>query len=416
MFRVRIGLCAALVALSAFAAIAQQPRSTTNRDTLRWRDRSGATRTRSTRVAARPDSEAAATNSTTSGRSSGASASSLAGITKGTGVLPNDHGQIWREYDISDYTLSVTDTKRPEQAVIDWILRETGYETWHSGPLAILSAPNSRTLIAYHTPEIQAVVADLIDRFLAAGSQSHGFGIRVITIGNPNWRARSKDLLKPIPAQTQGVQAWLVQKEDASLLATELAKRTDFREHSSPHLLVNNGQSTTVSRTRTRTYVQNLLSRPEAWPGYEAELAEIDEGFTIELSPLLSLDNDMIDAVIKLKVDQIEKLHTVVIDVPTTVAPRQRAQVEVPQMSQRHMQERFRWPEDKVLLVGLGMIALPVPAQKSPLNLTNMTLRTGPPRADLLVFIEHKGPIDETGNGGRRVRRTDSAATYRNRY
>ena len=53
------------------------------------------------------------------------------------GSLPNDAGQVWREYDISSYTARVTATKRPEQAIIDWILRDTGYEAWHTDPLSI---------------------------------------------------------------------------------------------------------------------------------------------------------------------------------------------------------------------------------------------------------------------------------------
>ena len=56
-------------------------------------------------------------------------------VTKGPGTLPNDAGQEWREYDISPYTLRVTTTNRPEQAIVDWILRETGHEAWHGEPL-----------------------------------------------------------------------------------------------------------------------------------------------------------------------------------------------------------------------------------------------------------------------------------------
>jgi hypothetical protein len=59
----------------------------------------------------------------------------IARVTKGSGALPNNFGQVWREYDISPYTLRVTTTNRPEQAIVDWILRETGYEAWHSEPL-----------------------------------------------------------------------------------------------------------------------------------------------------------------------------------------------------------------------------------------------------------------------------------------
>ncbi|MBA3484516.1 MAG: hypothetical protein H0T51_22155, partial [Pirellulales bacterium] len=47
-------------------------------------------------------------------------------VTKGAGTLPNDHGQVWREYDITPYTIRVESTEHPEQAIVDWILRETG--------------------------------------------------------------------------------------------------------------------------------------------------------------------------------------------------------------------------------------------------------------------------------------------------
>ena len=59
-------------------------------------------------------------------------------VSKGSGTLPNDQGQVWREYDIRPYTNRVANTARPEQAIVDWILRETGYEAWHSDPVGLL--------------------------------------------------------------------------------------------------------------------------------------------------------------------------------------------------------------------------------------------------------------------------------------
>src|SRR5690242_9646078 len=41
-------------------------------------------------------------------------------VSKGAGILPNDQGQVWREYDISAYTARVRDVARPEQAIVDW--------------------------------------------------------------------------------------------------------------------------------------------------------------------------------------------------------------------------------------------------------------------------------------------------------
>ncbi|KKK81921.1 hypothetical protein LCGC14_2808570, partial [marine sediment metagenome] len=132
-------------------------------------------------------------------------------------TLPNDHGQVWREYDISPYTIRVTSTKRPEQAIIDWILQETGYEAWHSEPLGVLSA-DSRTLRVYHTPETQAVVADLVARFVDSEAETTTFSLRVTTVGHPSWRAKAQRMLRPVSVQTPGVSAWLLAKEDAAML------------------------------------------------------------------------------------------------------------------------------------------------------------------------------------------------------
>lgn len=319
----------------------------------------------------------------------------LARVTSGNGTLPNDHGQLWREYDISAYTLRVTSTSRPEQAIVDWILRETGYEAWHSEPLGILSA-TPRKLLVYHTPEMQQLVADIVDRFVSSEAETWAFSLRVVTVNHPNWRARAQGLLQPVQVQTPGVQAWLLEKEDAAILLAQLRRRSDYREHSSPQLLVNNGQSTVVSATRGRTYVRNVVSRPDAWPGFEPETGLIDEGYALEFNPLLSVDAAMIDATIKCNIDQVERMVAVMLDVPTAVAPRQRTQIQVPQMAHFRFHERFRWPVDLVLLVDMGMVAPPVPGGgTSLLPGVPLPLLTSPPRADLMVFVESKGKTDQ---------------------
>jgi hypothetical protein len=45
------------------------------------------------------------------------------------------------------------------------------------------------------------------------------------------------------------------------------------------------------------------------------------------------LDGRTIDAIVKCNLDQLEKLQPVMLDVPTLAAPRQRTQVDVPQLS-----------------------------------------------------------------------------------
>jgi hypothetical protein len=362
---------------------------------------------------ARPGAPAASTADSTGLRPlSATNRATIAKVTRGIATLPNDAGQEWRDYDITPYTMRVTSTNRPEQAIVDWILRETGYEAWHSEPLGLLSA-NRRTLRVYHTPEMHALVAEVVDRFVNSEAESNAFGLRIVTVGSPNWRSKAQRMLKPVTAQTQGVQAWLLAKEDAALLTADLRRRNDFREHSSPQLLVNNGQATVVAATRPRNYVRDVLLRGATWPGFEPQVAQIDEGFSLEFSPLLSLDGKTIDAIIKCNVDQVEKLVPVMLDVPTPAAPRQRTKIEVPQLTSCRLHERFRWPTDQVLLISLGVVASPTPGAGSSISLAPLTGSDGS-HADLLIFVESKGksglPVTAARDNVR------EASNFRGRY
>ena len=66
-------------------------------------------------------------------------------------------------------------------------------------------------------------------------------------------------------------------------------------------------------------------------------------------------------------------------------------------MSYFRFAERFRWPRTtKFLLLGLGIVAYPVPIDTTP-NIAGVPLPfpTLPARADLLMIIESKGPVAE---------------------
>lgn len=312
---------------------------------------------------------------------------SVARVSTGNGLLPNDHGQVWREYDITPYTLHATAVARPEQAIVDWILRQTGYEAWHSEPLGILSASHT-TLRAYHTPEMQAVVSEMVDRFVNPRAQSQAFNMHVVSMGGQNWRSKSLKIMHALPVQSQGIQAWLLAREDASMLIAEIRRRSDFREYSSPSVLCANGQSTVVSTMHPHGYTGAVVLHPEQLhPGFEPQVMQFNEGFSIDFNPLLSLDGQSVDAMIKCDVDQLERLIPVSVDVPTPLAPRQHTDIEVPQSSSYRFRERFHWPVDQVLLVSFGVIAAPI-ASESPIRLS---LNPGPVRAELLVFIENRG-------------------------
>jgi hypothetical protein len=316
-------------------------------------------------------------------------------VSKGSGALPNDQGQVWREYDISPYTQRVFTTARPEQAIIDWILRETGYEAWHSDPVGLLSA-NRGVLRVYHTPEMHAVVGDIVDRFVNSAASAYAFTLRVATVRNPNWRAKALPMITPISVQSPGVQGWLMPKENARLLVAELSRRTDYREYNSTLQLVNNGQSIVISTMRPRSYIKGAIATQLTWPAYQAEMGTLEEGFSLEFSPLLALDLASADAVVKLRLNQVEKMVPVKLDLPSTISPNQRVEIDVPQMTMSNLHERFRWPTDKVLLLSMGVVATPGPTKENPLTdaaKDAMPILKSPPRADALLFVESAGVV-----------------------
>jgi hypothetical protein len=403
--KMTVGVCCAVCLAWTWVAPA--------RGQLRFRD-VDVRQVRTERTASAPTAGApAAASSTPTVESAGGPAPSapITSVSRGDGVLPHEHGQKWLEYDISPYTSRVTSTARPEQAIVDWILRETGTEVWFSEPVGLLSASRDKLLV-YHTPEMQELIREIVDRFVNSRAESHAFALRLVTIGNPNWRSKALPLMRSVTVQSPGVDAWLLSKENAALLIAEVRKRTDFREHNSPNLVIHNGQSQTISRTRPRNYVRSVQLRDGALPGYEMEMGQIQEGYSLQISPLMSLDEQTVDAVIRCHIDQVEKLLPITIDVPGLGVQRQSVQVQVPQMVSWRLHERFRWPAEQVLLLSCGVVATPSAERANPLALPGLLSAT-PGRADALLFIESNGKASQALVD---PQQTADQGSYRGRY
>ena len=182
------------------------------------------------------------------------------GVTKVTRTfekLPNAAGQVWREYDITPYTSELSNLQRPEQAVIDWIVKETGTRLWFSEPMGVLSADRKRVIV-YHTPEIQRVVKTILDRFNRTRAQSQVFEINLVTVDKPNWRATAYPMLQPIEVRSPGIEAWLVSKENAAILQGQLARRADFKRHSGGRVAGPDGQTFVLEKSTPVSFTQAL--------------------------------------------------------------------------------------------------------------------------------------------------------------
>lgn len=322
----------------------------------------------------------------------GAPRVSKAKVTKGSGSLPNGAGQVWREYDIRPYTLRVANEPKPQQRIVDWILRETGYEAWHGETVGMLNATRDK-LIVYHTPAMQAIVSGICDRFVNGRGSDRAFSMRILTVRNPDWRVRALRLMTPIRVQADGLQGWIMPKENFALLQAELGRRSDVRDYNAANQLVPNGQAIVFSTMRPRGYVKGIIPTGQAWPGYQPEPGQLEEGASLEFNPLLSMDLETAEAVVKLRMTQVEKMRRVSLDLPAPTVPGgsttgQRLQVEVPQVTMANLHERFRWPADQVLVLSMGMVATPAPEQGNSFEQMLPDMMKSPPRADALLFVE----------------------------
>ncbi|MDG2184327.1 MAG: hypothetical protein P8K79_01535 [Mariniblastus sp.] len=311
-------------------------------------------------------------------------------VSKSFSKLPSTAGQVWREYDITPYTSRITSVEDPQQAMIDWILLETGTDMWFHQPLGILSA-NRHKLFVYHTPEIQAVVSRIVDRMVNTRGQLQSISVNLLTIANPNWRSEAYPVMQPIDVRSPGVEAWMVSKENAAYLLANLRRRPDFQEHGNARLVQHDGQTIKVEKYKPLQFVQSIRWTPNQVPGYQPQLKTIDEGYALKLAALTSLDGKTIEATVECSVDQVEKLRSVKIAIPGAQNTNgAQVNLQIPQMVSWEIKERFRWPNDQVLVLSCGVVANPKPKTNNSLIPDLFEVDRG--RADALLFIEYRGP------------------------
>jgi hypothetical protein len=316
---------------------------------------------------------------------------SLGKITAGNGVLPNDAGQVWREYDIKPYTSRIQGVENPQQAVVDWILRETGTDVWFSAPLGILNA-DKNTLRVYHTSQMQEMVKGIYDRFMSNSAEVNNLGLRIITVNSPNWRSQAMTRLKPVDVKSPGVEAWLLPRDIADQFLNQMRQRADYREFVSSVVQNVNGQTSPINAVRPRNFVKSIRPRTDAIPSYEPQMATLMEGYALSLSSLAAADGRSLDIVVKCDIDQIERLIDVPLDIPTPLGGAQRVTIQVPQLVSWRLHERFRWPTDHILLLSCGVVAAPG-VEKPTIPLLGGFMQN--PRADALLFIDPLQPTQQ---------------------
>ena len=310
-------------------------------------------------------------------------------VSKTFSSLPNDAGQVWREYDILPYTSQITNVDHPEQAIIDWVLQQTGKDMWFRQPLGILSANRDR-LVVYHTPEIHNEIKAILDRFVFNKGMVQAIDIRLCTVASPDWRESCYSVMQPIAVQTPGVEAWIVSKENAALLLGQLGRRSDFKAQSGGRVKNHDGQNFVIEKRTPRQFAQSVRWTPGQGVGYQPLLSQVNEGYRLDVSCLNSLDGRTMEASIKCAIDQIEKFSNIRVPIPNSTDRVSNVTLQIPQVVCWRVEERFRWPADQVLLVSCGVVATPDGRMENrPLG---GLLETNNGRADALLFLDYRGP------------------------
>ena len=291
--------------------------------------------------------------------------------------LPADDGQVWKTYDISPFVALAGPGS--QRHVVDWVLQETGSPQWHGDTVASLSADASK-LRCFHRPDIQARVEEIAARFVGDAATPHRFSVRVLGVGSPAWRNDVRPMLRPIPAATPGVQAWIASRGEAAMLVARLRARSDCEELPTGAVLAANGIPAVLTGGRKQSYVQDITSVGQAW---QPVASSCDEGMSIDVHPLISRDGRAVEAVIRCRIDQIERMAPVGMTPPA--ADGRRVPIEVPQMSAVRIGERFRWPANSTLLIGLGLVPWPVPGQN---KAGSPALFSDAKRTDVVVVVE----------------------------
>jgi hypothetical protein len=294
------------------------------------------------------------------------------------GQIPATAGQTWKQHEIAPFVKMAGEGS--QRYVVDWLLQETGYPAWHGATAASLSA-DADTVSCFHTPEMQARVEEIVGRFVDSAAVPHRFTVRVLGLDTPAWRSEARPALTAVPAATPGVQAWIAPRETAAAVLGRLRSRSDCRELPTGPVLAANGLPATLSGGRKQPYVQDIAPRPDAWPGWQMQAAACDEGLAIDIHPLLTRDGSAVEAVLRCRIDQIERMAAVSLASPVN---QQRVQVEVPQVAAVRVGERFRWPANQTLFVGLGLVPWPVPAQ----NVSAVALIADDKRCDVVIVVE----------------------------
>jgi hypothetical protein len=299
--------------------------------------------------------------------------------------------QVWRDYNLTPYTMRLTSAEQPERAVVNWIINETGQETWHGEDPAVLCASRGR-LRVFHRPEVQDEVAEIVERFVRPVHSTVSVEVDVIGTTDLNWRNGLSHILKPVAIGDDGQRVWFIAREDASLVRERLRSNRNATFLAERQVVAPNGAPTLVETDRPVNYISSLELASGPYIGYQPVVSRLHEGVRFAFTPLWASNGAHLDISLKLTTRGVRKLHHAQSVAPLSTG-NQTTTVQVPEVSTTLLERTVRWPVDQSMLISAGIQPAGPGTSRGPLRLTT-------PTQEMLILAEM-----HQANGGLATRR-----------
>ncbi len=291
-------------------------------------------------------------------------------------------GQFWKEYSLTSYSSRLPTVSQPQQAVVDWIMNQTGPETWHGEVPAVLSATRAR-LRVFHTNEVQAQVAEIVERFTRPIQPQVLMRVQIFATTDLNWRSGLVHLLKPAAIGPDGQHVWLIAPEDASLVRNRL--KLDRQPNAiSKQIMAYNGQPTAIETGQPVNYISGLELASGLYMAYQPVVDRLNEGIKATFTPLWTTDATAVDIEFRVTSRVVKRLHYAQGVAPLS-SGNQEAIVQVPEVSSTSFEQSLRWPATQVLLMSCGVQVGNVSAKRGPFSFS-------PSASELLILVELDPP------------------------
>jgi hypothetical protein len=260
-------------------------------------------------------------------------------------------GKVWREYDISAYTAKFYPNDHPEEAVRKWLLSETGgQQAWHGSEVSSLAVSSQRVTV-YHTPEMQARVADLLGRFVYYTPGELQARVQIVNVKHIKWRKELLPRLRPIDSTASGREVWLIEPTDANALLQMTTNGWNGELLADKQFKVANGQTAKgFWPTKDGGYVRKLSFTGGQYTSYRPAEVSTQDGVSFAISPLIAPDAATLELDLEVKASKLTSVKDVHLDAPG------HEKVQVPEVATAVVSGKFVVPPGKYLLVSLGLV------------------------------------------------------------